>query len=72
MPTEPTACGVEGCDERAPRGQYCDDHECATGGCSMSNASGDGGVHCSTHECAEDGCGNQAYGNEYYCIDHRG
>lgn len=70
MSTKATACDVEGCDELVQNARYCGDHECATGGCSMPNTGGDGGVHCSTHECATDGCGEAAFGNEYFCVDH--
>lgn len=71
MSIEPTTCAADGCGETVRNGRCCDDHECATGGCSMPNATGDGEKHCRTHECAEDGCGDQAYGNELFCISHR-
>lgn len=64
-------CDIEGCGMSALSGSFCDEHECATGGCSMSNTTGDGDLHCRTHECAKDGCGQQAFGNEFFCVNHR-
>lgn len=66
-----TECAEDGCDNQAVNSEYCKEHECATGGCSMPSNTGDGTRYCSTHECAADGCTTQAFGNELFCVPHQ-
>lgn len=71
MPNTVSNCAEDDCTNQAVNSQYCKDHECALGGCSMPANTGDGIQYCATHECTTDGCGNQAFGNELRCVTHR-
>jgi hypothetical protein len=71
MAKRASKCAVGDCAKQAVNSEYCKDHECTTGGCSMPSNTGDGNQYCRTHECSEAGCGDQAFGNELYCISHR-